>query len=87
MIESGEYLKDFHGYLQTDCYDGYNALEDQLTRCTCWAHLRRYWYEAIPAELQKAVEKGEIDEKKPGPAATGFLYCEKLFELEKSIKA
>lgn len=82
-----EYLKDFHGYLQTDCYDGYNALEDQLTRCTCWAHLRRYWYEAIPAELQKAVEKGEIDEKKPGPAATGFLYCEKLFELEKKYKS
>lgn len=80
------YLKGFEGYLQTDCYDGYNALEGQVIRCTCWAHLRRYWYDAIPSEVQKAVGKGNIDKKKPGPAVTGFLYCDKLFELEKKFK-
>jgi transposase len=81
-----DYLKDFHGYLQTDCYDGYNALEGHLIRCTCWAHLRRYWYDAIPSELQKAVSKGDINKDKPGPAVTGYLYCEKLFEFEKKYK-
>ena len=80
------YLKDWHGYLHTDCYDGYNALEKHLTRCACWAHLRRYWYDAIPAELQKPVEKGTADKDQIGPAATGFLYCDKLFRVEMELK-
>ena len=82
----GEYLKDFHGYLHTDCYDGYNALEDHLTRCTCWAHLRRYWFDAISTDLQKQIKKGEVDQDNPGPAVIGFLYCDKLFEYEKKYK-
>ena len=82
----GEYLKDFHGYLHTDCYSGYNALEDHLTRCTCWAHLRRYWFDAISSDLQKKIKKGEVDHDNPGPAVIGFLYCDKLFEYEKKYK-
>ena len=81
-----DYLKDWHGYLHTDCYDGYNALEDFLTRCTCWAHLRRYWYDAVPTELQKSVEKGTIKRENIGPAATGFLYCDRLFEIDRKLK-
>lgn len=81
-----EYLKDWHGYLHTDCYDGYNALEGHLTRCACWAHLRRYWYDAIPSEIQKDVAKGTVGKEQIGPASTGFLYCEKLFDLEKRYK-
>ena len=82
----GEYLKDFHGYLHTDCYDGYNALEDHLTRCTCWAHLRRYWFDAISSDLQKQIKKGEVDQDNPEPAVIGFLYCDKLFEYERKYK-
>lgn len=81
-----DYLKDWHGYLHTDCYDGYNALEAHLIRCACWAHLRRYWYDAIPSELQRSAEKGTIDKEKIGPSVRGFLYCEKLFELERKYK-
>lgn len=82
----GEYLKDYHGYLHTDCYDGYNALEEHLTRCTCWAHLRRYWFDAISTDLQKQIKKGDIDQDNPGSAVIGFLYCDKLFEYEKKYK-
>ena len=80
------YLKNWNGYLHTDCYDGYNPLEGHLVRCACWAHLRRYWYDAVPAELQKAAEKGTINKEQAGPAVTGFLYCNKLFEIERSLK-
>src|SRR5699024_1335228 len=49
---SGEYpkkfLEGFHGYLHTDGYAGYNQVPD-ITRCGCWAHLRRKFVEAMPA--------------------------------------
>ena len=32
-----EFLKGFHGYLQTDGYAGYNTVEDVI-RVGCWAH-------------------------------------------------
>jgi transposase len=68
-----EFLEGFHGYLQTDGYSGYNALED-VTRCGCYAHLRRKFEEALP-------------KKKPPPgdsqAAIGLDYCNQLFALEK----
>ena len=35
-------------YLMCDGFSGYNKLKD-VRRCTCYAHIRRYFYEAIPA--------------------------------------
>lgn len=35
-----EMLKGFSGYLQTDGYSAYNAVES-VTRVGCWAHARR----------------------------------------------
>ena len=50
---SGEYpkkfLEGFHGYLYTDGYAGYNQIPD-ITRCGCWAQLRRKFVEAMPAD-------------------------------------
>ena len=67
------FLKGFAGYLETDCYQGYNNLPD-IRRCCCWAHLRRYFMEAVP--------KGkELDYS--SPAAQGVQYCNKLFEHER----
>lgn len=34
-------------YLMCDGFSGYNKLKD-VRRCTCYAHIRRYFYEAIP---------------------------------------
>lgn len=67
------FLKGFAGYLETDCYQGYNNLPD-VKRCCCWAHLRRYFIEAVPKgkELDYSV-----------PAAQGVQYCNKLFEHER----
>jgi len=70
------YLKGFHGYLHTDGYAGYEKVED-VTRCCCWAHIRRYFVEAIP------------DRKLKGPPITaaeiGRDYCNKLFEIEETL--
>ncbi len=42
-----EFLKGFHGYLETNGYQCYNGLSD-IKRCSCWAHIRRYFIDAVP---------------------------------------
>lgn len=64
-------LKGFSGYLQTDCYSAYNAV-DFVTRVGCWAHARRKWVDCF--EGKKPVE-GSQSEK-------AFAYVEKIFALE-----
>ena len=63
-------------YINADGYAGYNKLKD-FKRCCCYAHIRRYFLEAIP----KGKEKDYTD-----PAVQGFLYCNKLFEDERSYR-
>ena len=46
-------------------------------QCCCWAHIRRYLLEAIPKGHQKDYSN---------PAVQGVLYCNKLFEYERSYK-
>lgn len=68
------FLKDFHGYLQTDGYGGYDKVEN-VTRCGCWAHLRRRYQEAMP-------RAGPLEDS---AAAQGFEYCNRLFAIEKEL--
>ena len=67
------FLKGFRGYLQTDGYSGYNAVEDVI-RIGCLAHARRKFEEAV-----KAQPRG----KRSPTAEQGVAYCTKLFDLEK----
>jgi len=60
-------------YIMVDGYAGYNKLKD-FKRCCCYAHIRRYFKEAIP--------KGHGTDFTE-PALQGFLYCNKLFEYER----
>ncbi|MBQ9015669.1 MAG: IS66 family transposase [Firmicutes bacterium] len=60
-------------YLMCDGFSGYNKLKD-VRRCTCYAHIRRYFYEAIP--------KGHGNDI-TNPAVQGVMYCNKLFEYER----
>jgi transposase len=73
---AADYLKEFHGYLHTDGFAGYEKVEG-VTRCGCWAHLRRYFVDAIP------------DKKAAGAPRTnaeiGRDYCNELFEIEKAL--
>ena len=70
------FLGEFRGYLETDCCQGYDSLPG-IIRCCCWAHLRRYFVEAVP--------KGkELDYS--NPVDQGVQYCNKLFEYERQLR-
>ncbi len=71
------YLKEFKGYVHSDGFSGYNKLKD-ITRCGCWAHLRRKFVEAIPTKKSKdaSLTSAEI----------GRDYCNQLFKIEDSLK-
>lgn len=74
---AASFLQGFSGYLETDGYQGYNNLPD-IKRCSCWAHVRRYFTDAIP--------KGkEYDYSLP--AVQGVQFCSKLFDCERYSKA
>lgn len=74
---AARYLEGFRGYIHTDGYSGYNKLTD-VTRCGCWAHVRRKFDEAAPVG------------KAPGDggsyAQIGIAYCNKLFDIEDDLK-
>lgn len=74
---AANFLADYRGFVHTDGFSGYNRLRD-ITRCGCWAHLRRYMFEAIPKK------KGSFSEA--SPAYTGYAYCIQLFQIEKELK-
>ena len=72
-FNAAKFLEGFQGYLETDCYQGYNNLPG-VRWCCCFAHLRRYFVEAVP--------KGkELDYS--NPAAQGVQYINRLFEHER----
>lgn len=72
-----KYLEGFKGFLHTDGYAGYNKLND-ITRCGCWAHLRRYFVEAIQSPAQK--------NRQISNAEKGRNYCNELFNIERNLK-
>ena len=71
-----EYIQGFHGYLHTDGFSGYNKLTG-VTRCGCWAHLRRKFDEALPI--------GKASEARGSYAQQGIAWCNKLFEIEADL--
>lgn len=60
-------------YIMCDGYSGYSKLTD-IRRCVCYAHIRRYFYEAVPKGRGSDITN---------PAVQGVLYCNKLFEYER----
>lgn len=73
---AADYLKGFRGYLHTDGYTGYEKVEDVI-RCCCWAHIRRYFVEAIPDKKGRDAPLTN--------AEIGRNYCNKLFEIERTL--
>lgn len=72
------FLNGFKGYLQTDGYAGYNAVEN-VTQVGCFAHARRKFKEAINA-LPK-------DSKTTSTKAhEGLEFFNRLYQLEKQFK-
>jgi transposase len=54
------FLSGFEGYLQADAYGGYDGIyldsDGKIVEVGCWAHCRRYWWEAIGTDSRRAHE-------------------------------
>ena len=55
-----KFLSGFEGYLQADAYGGYDGIYldsgGKIVEVGCWAHCRRYWWEAIGTDSRRAHE-------------------------------
>ncbi len=71
-----EFLKDYTGFIHTDAYKGYEKVSG-ITRCLCWSHLRRYFVDALPKDINS------LEATIPSQA---IGYINKLFEIEKKLE-
>ena len=72
-------LSGYTGYLQTDGYEGYNAVVQQndIVQAGCMAHARRHFSDAVKAQGQK---------KKTGIAHHALNLIQKLYKIEKQAR-
>ena len=75
----GDFLKGYRGYIQTDGYNGYDALSRRpgIYHVGCWAHVRRKFVEVI---------KAASGQGKKGHADMALEYIGKLYTVEKSAR-
>jgi len=73
------FLKGYKGYVQTDAYNGYDALGRQVGvgLVGCWAHARRNFVKVINAKSSKS---------KTGLADVAIDYIGKLYQIENQAK-
>jgi transposase len=79
---------DFHGYLQTDAYSGYDEVvrENGITRVLCMAHARRYFVDGLKAQ---GINPNKLPAKPPDKARrllTALGYFRGLYEIERRIR-
>src|ERR1700757_206329 len=71
-----EFLAEFDGILQADGYAGYGKVGgNNMVHAGCWAHARRYFFQALQLNGKDLVALGIVVE------------IDKLFELEADAKA
>lgn len=73
------FLKGYKGYVQTDAYNGYDALGRQagVELVGCWAHARRNFIKVINARSSKS---------KTGLADVAIEYIGNLYQIEKQAR-
>ena len=71
-------LEGFKGYLMTDGYGGYNEIAKTtgIERLACWAHVRRYFVDAV--RVQPKGKRGKADE--------AVALIGKLYRIEREFK-
>jgi len=91
-----EFLKDFRGHLQRDGYQGYGGLDPGIVHVGCWAHARRYFFEARASSEKEANEAigliarlydVERDARDLGPAERAALRRERAVPVLEAIRA
>jgi transposase len=69
-----KFLENFKGFIHADGYEAYHELPDTITAVGCWAHVRRYFNDAL-----KIIPK---DKRESSEAWAGMSFINKLFSLE-----
>ena len=69
-----KFLAGFDGYLQADAYGGYDGIYSggKVLEVSCFAHCRRYWWEARATDSRRAHE--------------GLSYIGRLYALEEQFR-
>ena len=71
-----EFLRGYKGYLQADAYAAYDAMfknpRRDLTEVACWAHSRRYFFEAQTSDLCRSTVM--------------LAYIQLLYEVEREAR-
>ena len=83
---AAEFLEGFHGYLETDAFSGYKALEKEQTQITaafCWAHARRDFSDALKAVGAK---RGVAIPQEGSVAAQALAKIAEIYHLEGLLK-
>jgi transposase len=72
-----EVLRDYHGYMQTDGYEGYEEAGSQpgIVHVGCWAHSRRKFFEAKTISTTR------------GAADEALAVIDELFAIERTLRA
>ena len=67
-----KFLEGYSGYLETDGYQGYNNLPG-IRRCTCRAHIRRYFIDAVSKGKQYDYSMTTVSRQcRESSTATGY---------------
>jgi len=79
---AAEFLRGYHGYVQTDGYAGYDFLDhwQAVVHVGCWAHARRKFTDVI-----KTLGPSK-SRKKTGLADEALEYIGKLYAIDKEAK-
>ena len=80
-----EYLKGFHGVLETDAYSGYHRVDkesDEITVAHCWAHARRDFADAIKIMPKSG---GSKQARKHTVAHTALTKIKNIYKLENTL--
>jgi transposase len=76
-----EFLEDYHGYIQSDDFAGYDYLDKKpnIVHLGCWAHARRKFVKV--AKVRKKHRSKRVNPK--GLADEALDFIGKLYEIEK----
>jgi transposase len=79
-----EFLDDYHGYIQSDDFAGYNHLDQNpnIVHLGCWAHARRKFIKVV--KVRKKHRSKRVNPK--GLADEALDYIGNLYQVEKEAQ-
>jgi transposase len=82
--EALEFLVDYHGYIQSDDFSGYNHLDQNpnIVHLGCWAHARRKFVKVV--QVRKKHRSKRVNPKSLADVALDYIG--RLYQVEKEAQ-